>query len=102
MFLRLLQGSDSWVQTRQETWKGEVSVKHGGEDLGEAYGVARFETSFVICSIVSSVSAFPGQQQVGQTYDIDTPIPRDRNHGVERTQINPHYTHCADVFPSNK
>lgn len=31
------------------------------------------------------------------TYDIDTAVSRNRNRGVERTQIDPYHTHVADV-----
>lgn len=56
----------------------------------ETYGVARFETSLVILrSLAGCKRAFLARY----TYDIDTSVPRDRNHGVERAQIYANNTH---------
>lgn len=48
------------------------------------YGVARFETSFVICP----PSVFPQvDERKKGTYDVDSTVPSDGNDGIDRSEV---------------
>ena len=34
----------------------------------------------------------------GQTYNIDTAVPSNRYHRIERTEVHSHYTHLGGVI----
>jgi hypothetical protein len=62
------------------------------------YGVALFETSFVICICVSQVQFPQINPSDGDTHNIDTLVACDTNLGALRTQVDTNDTHGRGVF----
>ena len=61
------------------------------------YGVARFETSFVIYSLSVLWKGFVVDLK-SDAYHIHTPIARNGNDSVQRSKVNPHYTHDCELL----
>lgn len=90
----VLQGNDSWVRIQLEIYG--ALVKKQRSESASTYGVARFDTSFVICRHGQRKQI--GFARVQDTTDnIDTTISRNGDDSIEGTEIDTDHAHLARV-----
>lgn len=82
---RLSEITGFWAKTNQRTGVELAILLHCNQYTG-TYGVARFETSLVICIFSQYTSRLA--VQVRYTYHIDAAVSSHRDDGVESTEID--------------